>query len=358
MFVQEIVAMPRFFPNQEKNRSLTLAQGVMTSQLAIFMCKSAQSKLDCFGRYNVSEKDDDKIEITFTGDGADTLFEDVHNWCKTITEISPNIPKEAADAISQKIVASGIDAYTFFLTIIEDDNEEEQDVIIVFGNDVSYFVEQFNNIAKNYNENWSKNQLVIKSAVNCEGADALIKELDQSIDAYIYASPIEQADPKKQSFSSNITVFGENKADLLKEFKRVYDKYVFQDTPLVLSLILMGKVPTKMNKGETILVNNGRSTVIIPCSDDEEKNASFYNELFNLRSRCVEREIDTKKVENGAVHIMLKENSRKHNNKVFHFVGNGKVFLRGLPEDVEPFKKSLKDRLNAAIINSEQALSR
>jgi len=336
--------MPRFHNKRpdDKERTLRLSQDVISRPLAIFICKRAQDKLDCYGRYDVDENDAE-IVVKFTGEGADQLFENVHNWCQGIIEISLGIKQNIAEAICNNIIYNGIDAYTFYQTIVNEDDSEEE-VVNIFGTDATKLADEFEKMQQKYIDDWSKSQLVIKSAINIEGAEALISQIQTN---YAFIAASKPDDEKFQRFSSVITVFGDAKAELLDIYRIAFNKFVFEDTPLVLAIILMGKTETKMTFEETKVVSNGRSTVIIPCSDDEEKNTKFYNELFSLRSRCIEKEVETSSREMNSVHTICKEIDSKSGN-VFHFITAGKVILRGIRDDVESYKATLKERLRTA----------
>lgn len=323
-----------------QERYFRFPNGIWTQELAIFMCKAAQANLDCYGRFNVKENEDESVNATFTHEGADQLYETVRNWCKSAKTLELPIEEPIANCIGSKIVDTGINAFTFFMKVVDED-ESKQNLMIVFGDEVSQFQQEFEGLCEKFTKEWSKSMATVKSA-NINITSYLASEVEKNEckeDTFICATlPSDDSDERK---TSNVLIFGAEKANYLTAYKKLYDRYVFQDTPMVLTVILMKKA-MPMERGEVLLIPNGRSTLIQPVSDDEDKNNAFYDEILNLRKACVEVKVETKLTDDSALMILCKECRM---NNVFHSVSRGNVFLTGLKEDVKKFKQVLEKKI-------------
>lgn len=340
--------MPYFKSNKSvpiQERFFQFPPDIQLKHIAVNVCKKAQALLDCFGKFHVEEDEAGNISATFSHAGADQLFETVRDWCKTMINVDIDIDIDVADCIGTKIDKGHISCYQW---VNDDDDEEIKTSAIIFGDAPAQFLQRFEQLAEKFSNDWEKKKTVIKT-VNFAVASHLARlteEKHQDDNTFIFALPPNDTDDEKANkYTGYFVIFGEDTNTYISTYNKMFNKYVFQDTPEVLALILMNKTPTQMDRREVIFVPNGLQTFIYPCSDDEEKNNRFYKELFRLRSSCIDVEVKTTLNDNNDLKTICRE-VKKDN--VFYFIKNCKIFLHGLSEDVKPFRQDLEKRLREA----------
>lgn len=351
--------MPYFYKNKQQqtiaSRYFQFPEEISLKHVAIAMCSNAQSRLNCFGKYYVEEDNEERISVEFSGAGADELFNTIRDWCKSIEIIDiNNVDMDVAECIGKKIENGHLCCYQWK----NEDDDEIQTSAVIYGDNPSMFLEKFESFVEKYSNEWDKNKNFIKT-VSHNIASILVRLTEEKIEdenTFIYSIPLNESEDAMAKYNSNVVIFGEKQDMYLKEYNKLLSKFLFHDTPVVLAKILMSKISrqNQMRFNEVIFIPNGRQTFIYPRSDDKEKNIRFYKEFYELRSKCINLEVKTTLSDDKDLMTLCREVKL---NNVFHFISKGKVFLNGLREDVNSFKKEFEKKLRKAEEIAKQAHS-
>jgi len=140
-------------------------------------------------------------------------------------------------------------------------------------------------------------------------------------------------------YETMLLAIGNDRNEFIETIKEEQERFIFSSAPLVLCLILIGKMATKINKNDLKLIPNGKDTLVHPSGPFAEK---FYEEFSSLYKIFYTETIEERDLDDSTLDQICKSLSVR---SAYWIVKRGKIILKGIYEDVKPVSDAIRKKI-------------